>query len=140
MSADTGGIIVPTNSNGRNTTLRTGFAFDFYNPIAKCTVTPTFSMQDSAYVEFSGEGSAGRNGAAVVSYSWTFDPDDQGSAEGIQPPGRWYSPDPGTFIEYRATLTVTDEWGATGSASCAGRVYSPYAPPCDTYPNCPPWP
>jgi len=86
-------------------------------PTAGITVTPTAS---NAF-EFNGAGSSDPDGA-IVSYAWSFG--DGSSDAGVNPIHAFAGP--GSYI---VTLTVTDDKGATGSASTNVNVIAPNVVP-----------
>jgi PKD repeat protein len=77
-------------------------------PVAVAAASPTSGLAPLA-VNFSGAGSSDADGS-IVSYSWTFG--DGATGSGIST-AHTYS----TAGSYTATLTVTDNLGATGAAS-----------------------
>jgi PKD repeat protein len=71
---------------------------------------------------FNGSGSVARDGCTISSYSWAFG--DLGTATGASVTHAYASA--GT---YAVTLTVTDNWGATGQGSCTVTITNLNNPP-----------
>jgi PKD repeat protein len=92
-------------------------------PNASITATPT-SGDAPLSVSFDGTGSDDPDGS-IVSYSWNFG--DGGSSTAANPSHTY-----GSAGNYTATLTVTDNDGATGSSSTLIQVTSP---PVNQAPN-----
>ncbi|PTL81493.1 glycoside hydrolase family 44 protein [Vitiosangium sp. GDMCC 1.1324] len=90
-------------------------------PVAQATATPS-SGTAPLVVGFSGTGSTDPEGH-LVAYAWNFGDGQQGTGPTVS---HTYS-QPGT---YTATLTVTDDGGATSSATVTVSVLS--APPSDS--------
>ena len=90
-------------------------------PTAVASATPTSGVAPLP-VNFNGSGSSDPDGS-IVSYAWTFG--DGGAGSGVAPSHTYANPG-----SYTATLTVTDNSGATGSKSVGITVTSdvPNAP------------
>jgi hypothetical protein len=118
-------IIVPTGSDGRNTTLNMALVKPETRPVARCTNSPTSGVVQVTSV-FNDAGSHAQPGRTLVSWSWVWS---DGAAPANTP-----GPHSRTFYNYSGqtstrtytgTLTVTDNAGESSSATCSVSVSFP---------------
>ncbi|WP_164014417.1 hypothetical protein [Pyxidicoccus trucidator] len=117
-------IVVPTGSDGRNTTIHMARATQDMRPVARCTVSPTTSGADLVFASFNNNGSFARPGRTLMSYAWRFSAG--ATASGPGPHTRRLG-----VGNHTGTLTVTDNLGEQGSATCTVQVTGCNAPVSD---------
>jgi hypothetical protein len=91
------------------------------NPVAICNADPPTAV-GYAWARFDASSSYARGGHVITSYSWWFY--DGTTADGPGPHDRFFTPEPGQSEYFSAQLTVTDNFGETGSTSCGVFVSS----------------
>jgi hypothetical protein len=113
-------MVVPTGSNGRNTTLHIQRVDPQTKPVAACSGNP-----NAAYYKLDttwSSSSYAQPGRSLVKWSWLFD-----TGVTLEGPG----PFSGTYYNYSTvpgpqyhsvTLTVTDDLGETGTTTCTVQV------------------
>jgi hypothetical protein len=109
-NADAKRIIVPTGSEGRNTTVYIARVTPETRPVAQCNVSPSSGI-DYVYAIFSNNGSYARAGRTISSYTWAFS--SGGTASGPGPHGRGFN-----VGQHWGRLTVTDNAGESSSTTC----------------------
>ncbi|MCK6264676.1 PKD domain-containing protein [Vibrio sp. ZSDE26] len=101
-------VLTVTDSNGNDDSDFVVISVTNSDPVAVASVNPSSVVQGES-VSFSSAGSNDSDGS-IVSYSWDFG---DGSASSASNPNHTY----GAIGNYTATLTVTDDFGATNSDS-----------------------
>lgn len=113
-------IIVPTGSDGRNTTVYLARVTPETRPVARCSVSPDSGI-DSVHASFSDDGSFARAGRTISSYSWSFSSGSTASGPG---------PHSQIFDEgiHWGRLTVTDSAGESSQVVSCPVIVSSSSP------------
>lgn len=122
-NADAQRIIVPTSSDGRNTTVHMARVTPDSPPVAQCRVTPTSGV-GSVYAVFRDNGSYARAGRTISGYTWSFS--SGATASGPGPHSRSLG-----VGAHWGRLTVTDSVGESDSMTCWVSVSSPPPVGCE---------